>query len=232
MQNQKTEILILPDGKIIQRSIIETEKNIGHDVIERFSSGVVRSFPNVFSVEGRPVEAFIEEGENGYFSTRVTKIPLKAPFKIEEGILYPKFSATNEPVFPMEWITPDEMWLQLIVKCYTRERKTFIHTIWLIALDKENRAYRLPLANLFEDGRICIGDILNERVSAQDAVSAVWEQIKNSVWNGDLDMNPDEAKSMFRFKALADGFEQLPPLSHWKELCRVIAPPILKIIGI
>lgn len=208
--------------------------NITQEVVASLLKDCVRSDKRVFNIaELGDVDVSIP-ADGAYYIARITKLPLKAPYKIEDGILYPKFSSSGDPVLPIEWQVPDDLRLLFVVMVKNNVNTSYIQKgqHWLLAFDSEKRCYRLPLANIYSDGKICLGEIKLQYPSAKECVEACWQQIKNGQWNGDLDSNPDEAKALFRFKPLKEGFEQQPSLGDWKSLSKVISPGVLNFIQI
>src|SRR5208282_758240 len=108
---------------------------------------ITRRAFNLFEVAGwGAVNGAFTAGDN-YYSLQLPHLPLKTHFKIHEGILYPKFSAKEEPVIAMEWKIPQDMNLVLLCAVKSNTGGCACGKQWLVAFDHEKRTYRLPLGN-------------------------------------------------------------------------------------
>lgn len=220
-----TEYLLNEDGTLSRRKIIEENIEVSEAVINAMNKGVFLRTRNTFVIpEVGPVHLTVADFV--YATIPLNRIPLKAPYSFIDGVLMPSFSSEKEPVMPMKWITPDSMRLVMLVMLAAGT----IKDQWLIAYDGSDRAYRLPLGNLYDDAKLCNGEMTKTHASTFDAVKAELEQFEKGQWNGDLNNQAEQTKKLFRFKPLNDTFEQLPPLADWTELSIKVAPTILKYV--
>jgi hypothetical protein len=224
--NNKTEFILSSDGKIIQREIVENEKILSASALDELSTGVVRHLSAAFELpEIGPVNCDINQ-ECAHFTCRIPFLPLKTRYVIKDEILVPSFSSKRDPVFDLKWKAPQDMRLILVIEVHSGNTY-LIGVCYLFAFDPDKRCYRLPLGNLYDDGKICMGDFRTNLGDCQKAVQAAWEQFKTSAWNGDLDSRKEWSQQLFRFKATKDGFDQLEPADKWTALADKISPPIL-----
>lgn len=229
MKTQK-EIILKPDGTITRRTVSEEDVNVGDAIIASLCSDVKLKARSVFKTSnGLAANMCLIEDEI-YLTVALPSLPLKAPFKIKDGILYPKFSAAGEPVMPMVWLPPEGMRIAMLVLVRSVGDSAGIINQWLFAFGADERAYRLPLGNLYDDARLCNGEIPATHPTIQAAVYCELEQLAKGQWNGDLDRTAEQAKSLFRFKPLNDKFEQLPPLAGWETLCEKISTATLDFV--
>ena len=218
------------DGFIFRRHIDEQPLEIGETVLEQLCSSVIRKTREVFEVPGWGVANLCIGNEYSYYTVVINNLPLKANFMVDDGILFPRFSASREPVMPMVWKPPVDMTLVMLVMIQTAEGKPYIGNQFLLALDKEQRAFKMPLGNLHEDGRLCSGEMNRKHPTAQAALCATMEQLEKGQWQGDLDRSPAETKKMFRYKAEASVFVQLPSVGPWQDSCIKISPNVMKFL--
>jgi hypothetical protein len=227
-----SELTMTEDGAITRRTVTEEVIDAGESVIESISTTITRKAQNVFEVPGwGPVNLAINV-EGCYYSMRLNKLPLKANFKIHEGILYPKFSASKEPVISMVWTPPTDMKLVMLILMHPDSGKVFFEYQWIFAFDLGGRAYRLPLGNLFDDAKLCTGSMENVHPTAQAVFVASLEQLERSQWQGDLDRSPESTQKMFRFKPVDAGFEQQPSIGAWSSLCLKISHAAVNLVNV
>lgn len=228
----KTETMhvLTEDGAIERLTLNREVVNVGPQVLAALSGNVIRSTKGVFAVNGLgPVDLSLPK-DGAYYVSRPPYLPLKAPFAMREGLLVPEFTA-EDPVLPLDWKLPGDMQLIFIVKmgngCQIEKGQH-----WLLARDKEGRTYRLPLGNVYDDGRICLGDFPLNYNTAHEAMIAAWEQLRNSQWNSDLVQENDKHQDLFRYLPKNEGFIQQPPTADWRTLSIKINPPVLNFVQI
>jgi hypothetical protein len=123
----------------------------------------------------------------------------------------------------MEWRPPEGLRLFFIgVWANNRDMISAIPTCYLVARDSDRRTYLLPLPNLYEDGKICLGnfDSTTEmlRPTVFETFNRAIEIFDQSKWNTDLleERRIVNSKRLFRFTP--EG-ESLPPEGAWPPLC-------------
>lgn len=229
----ETTEIIITGGRLYREKVNREEIECTDEIIKSLSKSEFRKTNLVMEMPGPVPVGLTITGQGDYWTVPIRKLPLKAPFKTIDGVFFPQFSATHEPVLPLEWEVPEDMRLALVILTEAGDRVVSIKNQWLLALDSEKRCYRLPMGNIYEDGRLCIGDMKPHHASAQKCIEAELEQFARSQWNGDLDSSAEQTKALFRFKPVnaKDGkFEQQPPLARWQDLSKKISPSILNFI--
>jgi hypothetical protein len=111
-------------------------------------------------------------------------------------------------------------------------RGVIIVNQWLLAFTADRRCFKLPLANVYDDGRLCNGTFEMNQPDVMAAAMAELTQFENSSWNSDLNNDAVQAgaNNMFRFRLSTEGeapYSQLPIIGNWETHCRAIAPAIV-----
>lgn len=224
---QFNEFILDEAGKVFQREVKEQEIVVTEQSLGFLSENTNFKIPCLAFNDKQPVSLVIKKDwAVAYLPVR--ELAIRAPYSIDaDGSIYPAFSFKNEPVFDLKWKTPDDMWIWFCLE-YPGYRAS--ETAWLLAFDKECRCYRLPLGNLFEDGKICLGEPMAKSRSMVESFNEIYQHFQNSQWNGDIDTQKEQTRQLFRFKAANDGFVQQPPLAHWTTLSKKISPGLLNLI--
>lgn len=141
----------------------------------------------------------------------------------DKVILVPVFQQPGAEM-NFRWEPPGSM--KLYVICFWES--TFIINgaapkIYLVAKDTTTRkTFLLPLPNLYEDARICLGNELEDFIgkSGVDQLGLAIAKLQTAKWNTDLLRSVHhEVESLFRFDP--DG-KQLPPAAPWTTACRAV----------
>jgi hypothetical protein len=217
MSTTKTETVILEDGNIERRTITSDLLDIGEQVAETLAANVSRRALNLFEIPDWGAVHGVFTPNDNFYTIELPHLPLKTHFKISDGVLYPKFSAKEEPVIAMKWTPPEGMLLKLLCAVKSNIGNCERGKQWLVAYDGAKHAYRLPLGNLFDTCELCAGDMDSSFATVQEAIKANLDQLVLGQWQGDLDNKPEETQALFRFKPNKEGFEQLPSLGTWQE---------------
>lgn len=166
------------------------------------------------------------------WSVRVLSLGLEAPFKVVDGVHTPDFISKSEPNLPMKWEPPSSMKLVLGVVLIRDSKGMVPGEHYLVAFDSSQRMWRLPVSNLYDDCKLCHGQVPKPLPTSLECVSMACDMFSKSRWNADL-YNPDDktrmaaTECMFRFKVNKTGFDQLPMKlkegKDWTSLCQKIA---------
>lgn len=173
--------------------------------------------------------------EIDYYTLRLNRIPLRCAWAVNEssGLMTPDFSNERGSVeFELVWAPPEAMELYLLFSVgIVGDTQYSVDRQWLIAF-RHGRpdAYRLPLANIHDDGKVCddIEGTGRYRGSTPGrAILAALTKFAQSSWNADLWNSRQNTGYMFRFMAKDGKHEQQAPYGTWYNLCTLIAPEIL-----
>lgn len=233
-----TEYVIRPEGAF-RRDLTETPIQLTDTIAEQFTEGVTRKVGHVLTYGGNfgSVGLTITKPNYMTFSVQVVTLPLRCHCNVEAKVMVPVFDNKECPMLPMQWKVPNGMRAVLVVNVsWDPHALTYVNTgadwQYLVAFDNQNRTYRLPLSNLFEDCKLChnIGNVHGP--TAMDVVRKACEQFEKSEWNDHLykDATPERrqsTKQMFRWKPTDDTFQQLPMElpsgKDWTALCSKVA---------
>jgi hypothetical protein len=227
---EKTEVIMTEEGWVVRRQISENPLEIGELVVNQLCSTVTRTLKSVFEVPGWGVANLCITRDNAYYTIPINTLPLKANFMVQDDVLFPRFSASNEPVLPMVWNPPADMRLLMLVMMTQENSKPSIGCQFLFAMDGESRLFKMPLGNLHDDARLCAGGMRLTHATTQAALWAVMEQLEKGQWQGDLDRQPEQTRKLFRYKAEKSVFVQQPSIGSWQESCVKISPNVSKFI--
>jgi hypothetical protein len=108
-------------------------------------------------------------------------------------------------------------------ECADRPPQTVKPMVYLVALAMNKRTYLLPIPNLYEDGRVCLG---RENINwaalggIMPQMNRATEILQQTSWNTDLLRDcSKQTQAIFRFDP--DG-KQLPVEGTWIDHCRII----------
>lgn len=133
--------------------------------------------------------------------------------------------AGNTVMYPSWTPCPDSAKLALIWK--PPKTMTLVLIVWienfcpieayLVAIHSSlNTTHKLPMANLYEDGRVCMGTVDHGRRSICGSLRHFEKHINDSEWNPDIMPNGDFHQELFRFSE--DG-KQKRITSEWHKHC-------------
>jgi hypothetical protein len=171
---------------------------------------------------------------NGYvFATvPVQRIVLRTSLDVRNGdvnkFFVPNFAST-ENIVEATWKVPDDMRVILVLAMQTRGPTYCVGKSYLYAVDKRPEYWRLPLANIYEDGSVCEGREIRWFPSLMEAVVDMLSIFDKSRWTSHLWVDHEKSQRMFRFSALdKGGFDTLPVL-NWPSNCtKVVVAEIQK----
>ncbi len=231
-------------------SVCEEVNMVGTEskVLAMLAEGSSRKMLNVFAVDGNQCSV-VSTSEKCHVICTINHINLNTKFKLfDDGILRPVFSHSegdqDYPSFTGRWSVPDNM--ILVLECRLTPAGKFHDKtggMWkshgnmvshLMAFRPGiKNAWRLPTANVYEDGSICTGEFDGTANSIQASFEKAYRQFEKSDWNADLLDNKSAmgADSMFQFKLTKDSVEQVQPPEAWERHCSKIATPISNLVA-
>lgn len=124
----------------------------------------------------------------------------------------------------LTWPVPKDMKLFFVARWGTDIREGTINAqfplCYLVAKSEAKKTYLLPLPNLYEDGRVCMGEPQRDWIKANifDTFTKALEIFHVAPWNADLMSSNDRwvaSKLMFRFSP--EGVAE-PSARPWTEL--------------
>ena len=145
---EKTEIILRDNGMLTERIIRERDLKAEGEVLDELTADVTRQQRNVLTVSGWG-QVHADVGLNDtVWSVSIKHIPLKARFRVINGVLVPMFASMTDLEMPMVWQAPKEVRLVFVVRTETIEDTVEICGNWLFAFNQNRNGYRLPLPNL------------------------------------------------------------------------------------
>lgn len=222
----KTEYVLASDGSFSKRVIQEIELEITDAIMQAVAGDVTRTTLNVFALDGcGPIHLSMGTSV-GFITINLPTIPIKAPYTTAGGgILVPNF-AGGTPILSLVWKVPTGMRVRLM---FQFERLAVLDT-WLFACDNENRTFRLPLANLHEDCRVCMGHNPVTAANVMQLAAKELETFASAQFNTDLWGDVESTQRMFQFKPRnekKDSWETLPvQADNWTNLCKQVSTEV------
>ena len=180
-------------------------------------SAIMQSCPFIIDpfFNGWGLSASVKDSQFTVF--RILKeIRMKSSFVLDDSkkFIYPTFSSTGAVKMDLVWTPPEDMKLVLI-SCTGPCSHSYL------VAGKEKKCYRLPLSNLYNDCRLCLGN--NPHLPSTGFINkaeAVMKIFEESEWANDLTPNLDHTQKIFRFDT--DG-KQVEGVKLWEKDCVVVS---------
>jgi hypothetical protein len=225
---EKTEIILRENGTLTERTIRERDLKAEADVLEGLTADVLRRQRNVMAIPGWGMAHANVGLDDTLWSVVIDRIPLKARFRVVNGVLIPMFASGTDLEMPLVWQAPKEVRLIFAIRTEPENDRVLIGGNWLFAFNQDNNGYRLPLPNLHDECTICTGEFDGTHDSAREAIIASLEQFNQSKWNSDLMRTVAQSQKFFRFRPTNDTFETLPiEAADWTSLCDKVSTALL-----
>lgn len=224
---EKTEIILRDNGTLTERTIRERDLQAEGDVLDALTADVTRKQRNVMVIPDWGVVHANVGLNDTLWSVPINRLPLKARFRVINGVLVPMFASTTDLEMPVVWQAPKEVRLVFVVRTELLDNCVSVLGNWLFAFNADNNGYRLPLPNLHDECTICTGDFNDSYDSAQAAIIASLKQFEQSKWNSDLMRTVAQSQKFFRFHPTNETFATLPiDATDWTSLCNKVSTAI------
>lgn len=225
---EHTEIIIRDNGTLTERIIRERDLQAEAEVLDALTADVTRKQRNVLPIPGWG-RAHANVGlSDTLWSVPIDRLPLKARFRVINGVLVPMFASLTDLEMPMVWQAPKEVRLVFVVRTESSEDSVVVCGNWLFAFNADGNGFRLPLPNLHDECTICTGQFESRYPSAQAGVIASLEQFNQSKWNSDLMTTVAESQKFFRFRPTNETFTTLPiEATDWTTLCAKVSTAVM-----
>lgn len=181
-----------------------------------------------FQASGLDVDLSIKRNQTLAYCT-LKKLPLATRFAVQNGHYVPVFVGNDSATFMLNisWVPPTDMRIKFGFDiALDEDNRLRVNQAFLFATSTARQGYfKLPLPNLYDDGKICIGEAgLNAR---GDTIQELFEKqlrlLEVSTWNNDLISGADYASRVFQFTLDNCQTIQLP----WVDYCRLVSRPEL-----
>lgn len=233
----KNCIMIDQQHRVWVRTVTDRQIDLESVLLPRLLKQQTILFPPLFTVNylGKtvPVTLTARGPGEGYVTIELPALQLHSTYLMSGSVLVPTFGAGGDrmqPVWVNQW--PDKFRIALLGH-FIHQPKTegvghpywYLNMVWLFAFDtKDNSTWRLPLANLYDDCRVCTGNDTPTEGVLSVCIQKALALFSASFWGGDFYKTPTESPRFFRFKAKKDQFETQPFLGdRWQDLCRKVA---------
>src|SRR5437899_7658743 len=113
---EKTEILIRDDGTLTERTIRERDLQAEGEVLDALTAEVTRKLRNVLPIPGWGLAHANVGLSDTIWSVPIDRIPLKARFRVINGVLVPMFASTTDLEMPLVWQSPKAVRLVFVVR--------------------------------------------------------------------------------------------------------------------
>lgn len=224
------EYILQRGGQIIRRRTEEVDLQVTDHIISQLTSTQKMQVRDCFMLEDKPVTLTVYPSLNNYYSLTLDSIILNTSFRVVGKTLTPVFSA-NDNIMSLPWPAQENMVIRLTIAT-AQDPTTWKHqlqNVYLFAFDiNTKQCYKLPIANLYDDGRLCHGQPRKSFRTGADCVLDTWRLFGQSRWNGDLWKNAEQSQQMFSYTVTPDGFTP-NKVEKWQQLCYVIGTPISEI---
>jgi hypothetical protein len=236
-----TLVCLDEDGRLFRLPLKAQEVALNEEeVFSALMEGHEARIRDALIINKQPVSLCIVEDKTTWLKVCAT-IPLpfvrfNTEFKMQGEVMVPVFNKPtgSNPRLNVDWDVRAacsgkvRLWLLVLTKHNSSDPNHYIGECYLVATSSTNKMYRIPLANVYDDCKICMGDQWNGRSqpTLPAALDAALQQFLNSPWNSDLKRSPEKSDAFFRFKPVNDGFETLPVDGQWSNLCERVAAPV------
>jgi len=225
---EKIEIILRENGTLTERTTRERDLQAEDDVLDALTADVTRKQRNVMLIP----EWGVAHANVGLYDTvwtvPIDRLPLKARFRLLNGVLVPMFASTTDLEMPLVWRPPAEVRLAFVVRTDRADDRANVLGNWLFALNQDRNGYRLPLPNLHDECTLCTGEFEPSYETDQAAIIASLKQFELSKWNSDLMRTVAQSQKFFRFQPTNETFTTLPiEAKDWTSLCDRVSSAIL-----
>ena len=223
------EIILRDNGTLTERTIRERDLDVGPAVLAALTAGATRNLRHVLALpDALAVHASVGLTDT-LWTVRLDRLPLLTHFRLIADMLVPSFATPTDLELPLVWHAPETVRLAFVVRTTGADEGVTIDGNWLFACDENQRGYRLPLPNLFEDCKVCTGQFQDTYDSGAACVTASLEQFRKSQWNADLMRTVERSQQFFRFQPTNETFTTLPiAAADWTTLCDKVSSDILE----
>lgn len=221
---------VLTRGGVIERRDITTNPiQLPANIQDQLAAYINMKIPAMFMLESNPVDICAKQGAQTFYSVSLDALILNTSFRMNGKVMFPVFNGTDN-VMSLPWPAQKNMTLRFVVLSVHDPlgKKHRLGQVYLIAYDEKKQAYKLPLANLYDDCRLCHGQNSPWVRTGADVVLEALRNFGTSRWNGDLWKDAEKSQKMFSFQATQEGFNPIP-VEDWKPLCDKVATPITEL---
>ncbi len=207
---QRSGVLLFPDGAYRLTAEPLAQQSV-YAALSRCMEGAYKRIGAAFTLDRQPV-ALAVSSQDALIGTRLTQLKLNSHFLLFEGSLVPLWAGGGLSL-PMTctWVPPDDCQLYFGVKAKVLAvaegavavQKWKLHEAYFFAKSvSAGGFFKLPLPNLFNDGRICMGNSLGAayaNVTLEGLLKALLAHLSESPWGTDMSPDTLRTRQLFRF---------------------------------
>jgi hypothetical protein len=214
-------------GGTIQR----VDKNVSdvpvpHEIFRNAAAGVSLSLRNVAIIQDWGLlNLSVTMNGSGFATVPVQRIVLRTSFDVknidDEKLFVPNFASIDN-LIEVVWEVPETMRVILVLAIQTRSYTWSIGKSYLYAVDGRPEYWRLPLANIHDDGSVCEGREVKWFNSLMEAIADMLATFDKSRWTSHLWTDHNKSQQFFRFRPLdKNKFQTIAPAA-WATLCNKV----------
>ncbi len=207
---QRSGVLLFPDGAYRLTAEPLAQQSVDA-ALSRCMEGAYKQIGAAFGIDRQPV-AIAVSSQDTLIGTQLTQLKLNSHFGLFDGNLVP-FWGGGGMSLPMTctWVPPDDCQLYFGVKAKASAiaegavavRKWKLHEAYFFAKSASvGGFFKLPLPNLFNDGRICMGNSLGtaqHNATLEGLLKGLLAHLSESPWGTDMLPDAVNSRRLFRF---------------------------------
>lgn len=213
--NPRSFIMHWPDGAFAcdPVPIRDFEQTLG-----RFFGSQRRLMRNAFDLAGDSVD--VAAGIDGALcSVLLKRLTLDTCFSQVGDFLVPTFERGGMRL-KLDWEAPSDMQLRFAALCHPSWTAT---ECFLFARGPQPGFVKLPLPNIYDDGRVCMGDEVRGTIRGDTLAAcfkAALESFRSTSWNTDLNNHGASVRALFRWKS---DRTPVPAPADWRRFCQTVS---------
>ncbi len=227
---ERNGVIIFPGGAYKLTATALEPAQVTAALRQAASQGYLRT-SGAFEIDNKPVTLAMSQ-DNTLLGVPISGFKLRSHFLAvnEPGdtkVLIPQFrSVTNSIDVSCTWEPPQGMHVLFAFKAKQVEMPAPSPKAWTLIeaylfVKPEGPPggfFRLPLPNVFADGRLCMGNgIVFREPTLEKLAKKALAHINESPWG--TDMMPDQAKMKKLFRFDVSTLKNLPPVGNWVDAC-------------
>ena len=173
MSATETKFSFKSDGRLYREDITLREIAITPQIAQSMCSGMSLQLHSVEKHDHYgQFNVCLDSNGTAWWTACLPKLTLRCPWRMLDGKWVPNLDNPEDPIQTLEWTPPKGMRLAFLCATKSAPVKLFVkdgHS-YLFAYDDAGTTYRLPLGNLYDECRICLG---SERFAA-----ATWDMAR------------------------------------------------------
>lgn len=236
LSNGQLEVVLDQEHGFIRRTVYEEAVGRSDALLQKLAADTALSMKAIASVDGCIISAAAKAGIFTVWAT-IPGIKITGNFRlVKDGkVLTPDFWSKGAMQLSLPWLAPEGCSLYFVVTMDKPNGSYRTQNGYIVAIEGGGnvKGWLLPpFANLYEDGRICLGSVpIKCCPTLGDQWLATLTHFNNASFNGDLSarLRKDVCEAQLSFEAATN--KQLPvPTNWWKDWARVnstVYAPIL-----